>query len=122
MMITQIKFVSVPVHDQDRALAFFTEKLGFKVATDQPFGPGQRWIELKIRGNEAGIALFTPPGHEGRIGTFTGISFLCDDIQKTYDDLKARGVEFTQELRAESWGSSAIFKDSEGNQFVLGTK
>jgi predicted enzyme related to lactoylglutathione lyase len=121
-MITQIKFVSVPVHDQDRALAFFTEKLGFKVATDQPFGPAQRWIELKIRGSEAGIALFTPPGHEGRIGTFTGISFLCDDIQKTYDDLKARGVEFTQELRAESWGSSAIFKDSEGNQFVLGTK
>lgn len=120
-MITQIKFVSVPVHDQDRALAFFTEKLGFKVATDQPLGR-QRWIELKIRGTEAGITLFTPPGHEDRIGTFTGISFLCDDIQKTYDDLKARGVEFTQDLQVESWGSSAIFKDSEGNQFVLGTK
>src|SRR5258706_500550 len=41
IMITQMKFASVPVHDQDRALAFFTEKLGFKVATDQPMGPGR---------------------------------------------------------------------------------
>jgi predicted enzyme related to lactoylglutathione lyase len=120
-MITQIKFVGIPVHDQDRALAFYTEKLGFKVATDQPFGK-QRWIELRIRGNEAGLALFTPEGHEDRIGTFSGISFLADDVKKTYDELKAKGVEFIQELRTESWGSSAIFKDSEGNQFVLGSR
>src|SRR5260221_10192197 len=98
MMITQIKFVSVPVHDQDRALAFFTEKLGFKVATDQPFGPGQRSIELKIRGAEAGIALFTPPGYEDRIGTFTCISFTCSDIPKTYEGLTENIAEFTQKL------------------------
>ncbi len=51
-MITQIKFVSVPVHDYDRALAFYTQKLGFKVLTDQQFGQGQRWIELKVGGAE----------------------------------------------------------------------
>jgi len=67
-MIRGIKFVSVPVTDQDRALQFFTKKLGFKVATDQPFNGKQRWIELLIPGSETGLVLFTPDGHENRIG------------------------------------------------------
>ena len=47
-MIKGIKFVNIPVQDQERALAFYTDKLGFTVATNQPMGPsGQRWIELK---------------------------------------------------------------------------
>ena len=68
-LITQIKFVGVPVGDQDRALAFYTDKLGFEVATDQPMGPGQRWIELRIANSPTRLVLFTPPGHEDRIGT-----------------------------------------------------
>ena len=47
-MITHLKFMSIPVADQDRALKFYTEKLGFKVATDQEMGPGRRWIELRL--------------------------------------------------------------------------
>ena len=47
-MITHLKFMSIPVFDQDRALKFYTEKLGFKVATDQEMGPGRRWIELRL--------------------------------------------------------------------------
>jgi catechol 2,3-dioxygenase-like lactoylglutathione lyase family enzyme len=61
-MIRGIKFVSVPVKDQDRALEFFTTKLGFKVSTDQPFDGKQRWIELMIPGAETGLVLFTPEG------------------------------------------------------------
>jgi len=121
-MITQIKFVSVPVRDYDRSIAFFTEKLGFRVTTDQRFGENQRWVELKIAGAETGLALFTPPGHESRIGTFVPLSLQCDNVQKTFEELKARGVEFVQEVKAESWGSSAIFKDPDGNQFVMGSK
>jgi catechol 2,3-dioxygenase-like lactoylglutathione lyase family enzyme len=60
-MIRGIKIVSIPVSDQDRALKFYTEKMGFKVATDQAFGPGQRWIELLIPGSDVNLALFTPP-------------------------------------------------------------
>jgi catechol 2,3-dioxygenase-like lactoylglutathione lyase family enzyme len=47
-MIKQIKFVSIPIADQNRALDFYTEKLGFTIITDQPFDEKQRWIELRI--------------------------------------------------------------------------
>ena len=120
-MIKCIKFASVPTRDQDRALEFFTEKLGFVVATDQPFGP-QRWIELRIPGAETRLVLFTPPGHESRVGEFMAMSLWSDDVQKTYEQLRGRGVEFVQPPKTESWGTSAIFKDSEGNQFVLSSK
>ena len=58
----KIKFVSIPVRDQDRALAFWTEKMGLQIVTDKPMGPGQRWIELKVPGAQTGLALFTPDG------------------------------------------------------------
>ncbi len=121
-MIKAIKFVSLAVRDQDRALAFYTEQLGFAVATDQPFGPTQRWIELRIPGADTRLVLFTPEGHEGRIGTFTGISFLSDDVEKTYADYAAKGVEFVKPPKTEQWGTSAIFKDPDGNTFVLSSK
>ncbi|HYR30126.1 MAG TPA: VOC family protein, partial [Thermoanaerobaculia bacterium] len=119
-MITQIKFASIAVADQNRALDFYTQKLGFKVATDQEFGEGMRWIELKVGGAETRLVLFTPPGKEP--GGFQSIVFQTDNVQKTYDELKARGVEFTQEPKSESWGTSAMFQDSEGNLFVLSSK
>ncbi|HEX8907144.1 MAG TPA: glyoxalase superfamily protein [Longimicrobiaceae bacterium] len=120
-MIKAVKFVSVPVRDQDRALAFYTDRLGFRVVTDQPFGE-QRWIELRIPGADTGLVLFTPPGHEERIGGFMNMAFVADDVQKTYDELSGRGVEFVQPPKTEHWGTSAIFKDPDGNTFVLGTK
>ncbi|MBZ5611557.1 MAG: VOC family protein [Acidobacteriia bacterium] len=121
-MIKSLKFVSIPVRDQDKSLEFFTKKLGFQVMTDQPFQGGQRWIELGIPGASTGVVLFTTPGQEDRIGTFANISFLCDDVQKTYDDLNTRGVEFQQKPKKEAWGTSAIFKDPDGNAFVLSSR
>ncbi|MGD0191680.1 MAG: VOC family protein [Rhizomicrobium sp.] len=120
-MITHVKFVGIPVRDQDRAVKFWTEKIGCKVMTDQPLGE-QRWIELSIRNGETGIVLFTPTGHEDRIGTFFNGSFACDDVEATHRQLSAKGVEFVQPPMREDWGTSAIFKDSEGNQFVLGSR
>ena len=121
-MIKGIKFVGVPVRDQDRALAFYTKKLGFSIITDQPFNDTQRWIELRIPGADTGVVLFTPEGHEDRIGTFSSISFWTNNVQKTYDELVGRGVEFVAPPTVADWGSSAIFKDPDGNQFVLGSK
>ncbi|MBV8517831.1 MAG: VOC family protein [Acidobacteria bacterium] len=119
-MITQIKFVSVAVDDQDRALAFYTEKLGFKVASDQPFNDTMRWIELKIPGADTKLVLFSPPGTKP--GGFQNIVFQSDNVQKTYDELKGRGVEFTQAPKTERWGTSAMFRDSEGNVFLISSK
>jgi predicted enzyme related to lactoylglutathione lyase len=120
-MIRKMKFTSIPVRDQDRALEFYVGTLGFTLQTDQPMGPGQRWIEVRPPKGETGVALFTPPGQEDRIGTFTGISLECDDVQKTYEELNAKGVEFAKLPKKESWGVMAILKDSEGNQIVLST-
>ena len=118
-MITHLKFVGVPVLDQSRALAFYTEKLGFAVATDQPMGPGQRWIELRIAHSTTRLVLFTPPGHEDRIGTFFNGSLACDDVEATVRQLQQRGVEIVEPPTKQPWGTFAKFIDSEGNTFVL---
>jgi len=120
-MIKAIKFVSVPVTDQQRAVDFYTQMLGFRVITDQPFDDNQRWIELGIGRSSSGISLFTPEGHENRIGTFTGISFVADDVMATHRELAAKGVKFIQEPQQADWGTAAIFADPDGNQFVLGS-
>jgi len=120
-MIRGIKFVSVPVTDQDAALKFWTEKCGFKVATDQDFGP-QRWIELMIPGADTGLVLFTMPGDEARIGTAQPMSLWCDDVFATAEGLVAKGVEFEKPPKKEHWGTSAIFKDPDGNKFVLSSR
>lgn len=118
-MITQIKFVSIPVHDQNRALDFYTEKLGFTIITDQPFNEKQRWIELRVPKAETRVVLFTAPGEESRIGEMMNMSYVCDDIQKTYEELTSRGVEFEGPPQKQPWGTYAMFKDSEGNRFAL---
>jgi catechol 2,3-dioxygenase-like lactoylglutathione lyase family enzyme len=121
-MIKSIKFTSISVRNQDASLDFYTKKLGFIILTDQPFTDKQRWIELGIPGAQTGIVLFNPDGDKARIGSFTGISFLCDDVPQTYEQLKSRGVEFVAPPKIESWGTSAILKDLDGNQFVLSSK
>jgi predicted enzyme related to lactoylglutathione lyase len=104
------------------ALNFYTKALGLKVSTDQPFNDKQRWIELLIPGAETGVALFTPEGHEKRIGEFQSISFWCDDVFATAKVLKSKGVTFSKEPKNEIWGSIAIFQDPDGNQFALSSK
>jgi catechol 2,3-dioxygenase-like lactoylglutathione lyase family enzyme len=89
----------IPTTDQERALRFYTEKLGFAVATDQPFNEKQRWIEMRIANAATRVVLFTPEGHEDRVGTFFNGSSACDNAQATYRQLKERGVEFVSEPR-----------------------
>lgn len=118
-MIRSVKFIGIPVRDQDRALAFYTDKLGFSLVTDQQFDGKQRWIEISPPKGETRVALFTPPGQEDRIGTFVNTSLECDNVKKTYDELSALGVEFVTPPTKQSWGTFAVLKDSEGNQLVI---
>lgn len=119
-MIKHLKFAGIPTSDQEKALAFWTEKLGFKVMTDQPLG-AQRWIELGLPGAQTSIVLFTPEGHEDRIGTFFNGSFQCDDVAHTYRQLKDRGVDI-DEPEKQPWGVFARFRDPDGNTFILSSR
>ena len=117
-MITHLKFAGVPTRDQPRALKFWTEVMGFRVETDQAMG-SQRWIELSIKDSQTRIVLFTPEGHEDRVGSFFNGSFACDDVEYTYKQMLERGVEFTDPPTKQPWGTFASFKDVEGNSFIL---
>ena len=103
-MIKRIKFISIPVSDQNRALDFYTDKLGFTIITDQPFDEKQRWIELRVPKAETRVVLFTPEGDESRIGSFMNMSYACDDLDHTYAELKGRGVEFEGSPQKQPWG------------------
>ena len=120
-MIRGVKFASVPVADQERALAFYTEKLGFRVVTDQPFNDKQRWIELGIPGADTRLVLFQfadtlKPGGQ------MNITFWSDDVESTARELKGKGVEFVMEPKRESWGTACAFKDPDGNTFLISSK
>jgi catechol 2,3-dioxygenase-like lactoylglutathione lyase family enzyme len=121
-MIVGVKFVSVPTKDQDRALAFYTEKLGFRLITDQPFGPDRRWIELGIGHSETRFVLFTPPGEEDKVGGRFSGALACDDVEATYRQLSEKGVAFESPPAKQPWGTFAVMKDSEGNRFVLSSR
>ena len=68
------------------------------------------------------LVLFTMDGEEGRIGTRMNCSRACDDVEATWRQLSERGVEFVSPPAKQPWGTFAIMKDSEGNQFVLGSE
>lgn len=119
-MLTKVKHAVVPVEDQDRALAFYTEKLGFKVKVDASFeGSPQRWIELETPEGDTCVVLFTNEEQKPMIGKFSNIVFTCDDVVQTTEKLKKKGVEIVEGPKEEAWGIYSIFKDSEGNRFCV---
>jgi len=73
-------------------------------------------------GADTRLVLFTPDGHEDRVGTDQNVVFWTDDVEKTAKELAAKGVTFTSQPKKEPWGTFAIFQDPDGNRFVLGTK
>ena len=120
-MIRGVKFASIPVADQDKALGFYTEKLGFKLLTDQPFDSNQRWIELGIPGADTRVVLFKfdqglQPGMQ------MNFTFWTDDVEATTHELKGKGVKFVMEPKKADWGTAAAFQDLDGNSFVLSSK
>lgn len=117
-MIKQVKFVGIPTRDQERALKFWTDQIGFKVLTDQAMGP-QRWIEMQVPGAQTRVVLFTPEGHDDRVGTFFNGAFGCDDVDYTYAKLMEKGVVFDAPPTKQPWGTFAKFRDPDGNTFVL---
>lgn len=131
-MISRMTHASLFVLDQDRALDFYTNKLGFKLLKDVPMGKGERWITV-CPPEQPDLEIILSPVTRGMFssetaqvlkelvekGTFGMAVFTCRDIFATYEELKAKGVEFTKAPKKEFYGTEAIFKDDSGNWFSL---
>jgi catechol 2,3-dioxygenase-like lactoylglutathione lyase family enzyme len=134
-MLKQLANVQVWVHDQDEALAYYTEKLGLELREDVtvPEMGNFRWLSVGVPGQEdVAIVLMAIPGppvfeEETRAqiqallakGASGGLFFTTDDVRGTYEELKGRGVEFTQEPTEQPYGIDAGLRDPSGNQFRM---
>jgi catechol 2,3-dioxygenase-like lactoylglutathione lyase family enzyme len=109
--ITRIGTVLVPVSDQDRALRFFTETLGFETRIDGEFGEGERWIEVAPPGAETTIALVDSHANE--------VSFATDDADAAHGELRALGVDTDAEVLRLGEGVPPMFtfSDQDGNRY-----
>ena len=133
-MLKQLTHAQVWVHDQDEALAFYTETLGMELREDVtvPEMGNFRWLSVGLPGQDVNISLMAIPGppvfdeetqkkiHElVATGHSGGLFFATDDVQRTYEELKERGVEFTQEPTEQPYGLDAGFRDVSGNHFRM---
>jgi catechol 2,3-dioxygenase-like lactoylglutathione lyase family enzyme len=134
-MLKQLTNVQVWVHDQDEALAFYTDKLGLELRDDVtvPELGNFRWLTVGVPGQpDVAITLMAVPGppvfdEETREqiktlmskGAASGLFFTADDVRATHEELKARGVDFQQEPTQQPYGIDAGFRDPSGNQMRM---
>jgi catechol 2,3-dioxygenase-like lactoylglutathione lyase family enzyme len=133
-MLNQLANVQVWVNDQEEALAFYTDKLGFEVREDVtvPELGNFRWLSVGVPGQDVAIVLMAVPGapvfdDETRQqildllakGASGGLFFTTEDCRASFQELAARGVEFTQEPTEQPYGVDAGFRDPSGNQFRM---
>jgi catechol 2,3-dioxygenase-like lactoylglutathione lyase family enzyme len=128
--------VSIFVLDQESAFNFYVNKLGFKVHTDAPIGPGMRWLTVTPP-DQPDLEITLMPIADGMMfkngaaeqmrelvkkGTFGFGVFQCDDLNATYEELKAKGVVFKKPPIKEFYGYEALMVDDSGNWFSLGER
>lgn len=131
-MISKMTHASVLVINQESAYDFYTNKLGFKVITDVPMGADGRWLTVSPP-DQPDLEIVLAPVIRSNYsketadvlieliknGTFGVAVFTCENIFATYEEMKAKGVEFTKPPKKEFYGTEAIFKDDSGNWFSL---
>ena len=134
-MLKRLTNAQVWVHDQDEALAFYTDKLGLELRDDVtvPEMGNFRWLTVGVPGQpDVAITLMAVPGPpvfdaETRDqiialmskGAAGGLFFSTDDVQATYEELSSRGVDFQQEPTQQPYGIDAGFRDPSGNQMRM---
>lgn len=134
-MLKTLSHVNVWVHDQDEALAWYTQKLGFEVREDVTLAElgGFRWLTVGPAGQDGvALALMTVPGppvfdadtadavrNVMAKGAAGGLFFSTDDCRGTYEELRGRGVEFTEEPSERPYGIDAGLRDPSGNAIRL---
>lgn len=130
-MITNVSLLTLYVTDQDAARDFYTQNLGFEAKTDVTMGDGFRWVTIGHPSQpELEITLIVPgppldPDMAEAVqralakGSMGGFGLTTDNCQKDYDDLTAKGVEFTQPPSKRPYGVEAVMRDNSGNWLVL---
>ncbi|MGK7942048.1 MAG: VOC family protein [Crocosphaera sp.] len=129
-MIKNIASIPIFVSDQEKALTFYRDYLGFKVVNDISYKDNTvRWLTIALPNNNLELILFHPKMSETpdeqeqiakRIGQWTGIILETDDIQNDYQSLKEKGVNFQEEPSQQFWGGwNVSFADPDGNIFQL---
>jgi catechol 2,3-dioxygenase-like lactoylglutathione lyase family enzyme len=118
MAIENVKVVSVPVSDQERAKDFYVEKLGFELIRDDDSVPGIRWVQVSPKGGAPSLTLVTwfetmPPG------SLQGLVLGSENLEAECDRLAAQGVAFDRPLEHQPWGTEAVICDPDGNKLVL---
>ena len=115
----KIGAVSIYVADQDAALSFWIEKVGFDLRFSAPMGSQGRWIEVGPPGAESSLVLYPRAMMADWAEHKPSIVFECGDIHMTHQAMAARGVVFTQAPKRMPWGMFAAFVDPDGNWFGL---
>jgi catechol 2,3-dioxygenase-like lactoylglutathione lyase family enzyme len=132
-MIRKMSHATIFVNNQNEALEFYRDKLGFKVHTDAMVGPDFRWLTMCTHDQPdfEFILLEPKPGMLMDEETSTKLReilakgvlgagvFVADDCRATYEELKAKGVQFVSEPTQRPYGIEAVFKDNSGNWFSL---
>lgn len=121
-MIQTMQSIGVWIADGDKAYDFYANKLGFKVTVDKKLPGGGRFLMVVPPGGGSQLKVCTPPPGmvDAQVGVETSIAWETDDINTTYDDLRAKGVEFPQPPTQQFWGGfEATFKDPDGNSYKL---
>lgn len=121
--VSHITFHTLPVTDQDRALAFWRDIMDFEVTTDADYMPGQRWIML--RPGDAQTQIHLDLVEEMPKRDKPAIPFICPDVGATIAHLQDQGATIVQEPAPAPWDAEttfAMFNDSEGNLVLLSSK
>jgi catechol 2,3-dioxygenase-like lactoylglutathione lyase family enzyme len=118
--VTQVGTVIVPVSDQDKAIAFYTETLGLEKRLDVPMGDAMRWVEVAPAGAVTSIAL-VPPREGDPVGVETRIALNTTDVDADHADLKARGVDVDDEVSRYGDPVPPMFwlRDQDGNSLLI---
>ena len=120
MMITGIASTSIFVKDQQESLNFWVEKVGFEVICDLQLESNFRWVEIAPRSSDSSINLYPKSLISKKdLLPMPVIVFRTNDIQSTFKDLKARGVTFSRNPLKSILGIHAMFKDVDGNEFLI---
>jgi predicted enzyme related to lactoylglutathione lyase len=117
-VITHVTLATLPVRDQDKALDFFVSKLGMAVRTDQPYGPGTRWIEVAPDGSQTGLVLFKVDDDAAYAQPLANVLLGCDDVAATTARLREAGVDAT-DPQTEHWGTFTLVTEPDGRQICV---